>query len=121
MIIQLHLNSRAMKRFSFDAKLKVIFVVSWIGYLIISLASILLVGQMVQSLINQQLAVSPNSDLFDLWQNPPINPKMKVYLFNVTNSNEWLKGKDHKIKVNEIGPYVFEETWIKEDVSFHQG
>ena len=45
---------------------------------------------------------------------------MRVYLFNVTNSDEWMSGKEKKIRVQQVGPFVYKETWIKTNITFHR-
>lgn len=45
--------------------------------------------------------------LFELWKKPPIDIYIKVYIFNITNAEEFLKG-GVKLKVEEIGPYVYQ-------------
>ena len=45
---------------------------------------------------------------------------MKIYLFNVTNSENWLKGVDDKIKVQQVGPFVYKEHWTKTNITFHR-
>jgi hypothetical protein len=44
-----------------------------------------------------------------MWENPPLAVYLKVYIFNITNGDEFLSGKDKKLKVVEIGPYVYQE------------
>ena len=39
------------------------------------------------------------------WIDPPMDLKLKVYVFNFTNPDEFLKGA--KPKLVETGPYVF--------------
>ena len=40
-----------------------------------------------------------------MWRKPPIEPRMSVYFFNLTNPREFLQGE--KPKFREIGPYVY--------------
>lgn len=49
----------------------------------------------------------PDSLAFELWKKPPIQIYIKVYIFNITNMEEFLKG-GVKLKVEEIGPYVYQ-------------
>lgn len=51
--------------------------------------------------------MSPNSLVFELWRKPPIDIFIKVYIFNITNSEEFLRGEE-KLKVVEAGPYVYQ-------------
>ena len=71
-------------------------------------------------MINSQLVVSPDSDIFSLWRHPPVNPEMKIYLFNLTNLEAWLNGSDAKLRVEEVGPWVYRDTWMKKNITFHE-
>ena len=42
-----------------------------------------------------------------MWRKPEVELYTKVYLFNVTNAEEYMAGIDDKIKVKEVGPYVY--------------
>ena len=107
-------------RFSFESRLKTIFIVEWTAYLLVTIFSCMFIGGFIQDLINQQLATSPDSDIFDMWQNPPIHPKMKIHLFNITNIDQWLSGEQDILNLSEVGPYVYKETWQKTNVNFHE-
>lgn len=54
----------------------------------------------------QQMKMSPNSLLFKLFQHPPIEVTLGIYVFNVTNPEQFLAGKE-KLKLEEVGPYVY--------------
>lgn len=44
---------------------------------------------------------------YEWWKNPPDEVLLRVYLFNVTNSERFESGVDKKLELNEIGPIVF--------------
>lgn len=44
---------------------------------------------------------------YEWWANPPDEVLLRVYLFNITNADEFLHDSDVKLKMEEIGPYVF--------------
>lgn len=44
---------------------------------------------------------------YEWWKNPPDEVLLRVYLFNVTNSERFETGIDSKLELNEIGPIVF--------------
>jgi len=52
--------------------------------------------------------------LLDIFLNPPIDPLLKVYFFNMTNSKEFLELNEKPV-FNEVGPYVYNEKWIRDD------
>lgn len=47
--------------------------------------------------------------MFEYYTNPPIDPILKVYMFNYTNIDAVLNGSAKTIKLDEIGPYVYRE------------
>lgn len=59
---------------------------------------------------SQKLSVYQGSFLFKLWEKPPLDVFIKVYVFNVTNTEAFLNGTDKKLKLQEIGPYVYQ--WV---------
>lgn len=71
------------------------------------------IHDLVDGYILQQNALTSNSMMTQLWQNPPLMPQLKVYVFNVTNSKEFLQGKE-KLKVQELGPYIYNAAQIKD-------
>ncbi|ODM93945.1 Scavenger receptor class B member 1 [Orchesella cincta] len=59
------------------------------------------------------IIISPdvNPELYSAWIHPPVPIHLKVYLFNVTNSEEVQRG--FRPKLLEVGPYVFRENRTK--------
>jgi CD36 family len=51
--------------------------------------------------------------MLDYWISPPFDPIVKVYVFNYTNIVDVLSGVEKKIKVEEVGPYVYTERIVK--------
>lgn len=96
-------------------------------------------------LMNERLKMSPRKstkqhfvDLFDFhcflfcfvvvvvafppyqwWKTPPDEVLLRVYLFNITNSREFLNGTDTKLNVQEIGPIIFREKLEHFNVTFN--
>lgn len=54
----------------------------------------------------QEIVLRPASRTFKWWKQPPVNPLMKVYIYNVTNADEFLIDGAKPI-VEELGPYVY--------------
>ncbi len=52
------------------------------------------------------------------WLKPPIDPAVKVFIFNYTNIDRFLNGSDAKIKVEEVGPYGYHEKIEKVNLDF---
>lgn len=58
-------------------------------------------------------------EIFDLWAKPPVNLYIKIYLYNITNPDEFLAGTE-KLKVEEVGPYVYQEMLVHDNVTFNE-
>lgn len=52
-----------------------------------------------------------------MWRKPPVHPVLKVYVYNVTNADEFLEvlapGEERvKPVLDELGPYVY--MWVSQ-------
>lgn len=54
----------------------------------------------------QKIIFSDGGEIFELWRDPPVELYLRVHLFNVTNREAFLAGKE-KLRVQEVGPYVY--------------
>jgi hypothetical protein len=55
----------------------------------------------------QEIVLRNGSQTFEWWRKPPVKPLISVYVYNVTNAEEFLnEGK--KPVLDELGPYVYE-------------
>lgn len=51
--------------------------------------------------------IKNNTQTYDWWVEPPIQPLFKIRVFNYTNFKEFEEGIDDKLKVQEVGPFTF--------------
>lgn len=51
--------------------------------------------------------MSEGGEAFELWKTPQAAVYVKVYIFNVTNHEDFLAGIDEKLRFQEVGPYVY--------------
>lgn len=52
------------------------------------------------------------SETYKNWLEPPVPLYVHVYVFNITNSDEFSKGSEN-LEVDEVGPFVYQETRSK--------
>nr|XP_050845801.1 scavenger receptor class B member 1-like isoform X1 [Vespula vulgaris] len=69
-------------------------------------------------IIEYNLQLRENSAIYSIWEKPPVDVFIKVYIFNITNPNEFLKGTE-KLKLEEVGPYVYQEFLENTNVTFN--
>jgi hypothetical protein len=55
----------------------------------------------------QKLGIENNSLSYKFWVKPPVAPLLAIYVFNYTNADEFEAGIETKLKVRELGPYVY--------------
>ncbi|XP_029672759.1 scavenger receptor class B member 1 [Formica exsecta] len=72
----------------------------------------------VDYLILRQLRLWNGSLSFQYWQKPGVARLTKVYIFNVTNTENFLQFNE-KPKLQEIGPFVYREDMEKVNIVFH--
>ncbi|XP_035232848.1 lysosome membrane protein 2-like [Stegodyphus dumicola] len=61
-----------------------------------------------------------NTILYDIWKNLPLPVYEKLYFFNITNGDEFVNNSEI-LKVQEVGPYTYKSTWVKDDISWLNG
>ncbi|XP_056632011.1 sensory neuron membrane protein 2-like [Diorhabda sublineata] len=86
-------------------------IVLFIGVLVLSFYGI---SKIIEVNLHQSVELKENTDQWDRFIDLPIPISLKVYIFNVTNSDEVLNGE--KPKLIEVGPYVYREN-IHKDIS----
>ncbi|XP_055381260.1 scavenger receptor class B member 1 [Condylostylus longicornis] len=99
-------DSRGCMRFSF------------LGLLFFIIASLIIIINPIKLIVDDQLSLRPGSLLFKLWEKPPLEVFIRVYAYNITNFENFYKGIDKKIKLEEVGPYVYQEFLENHNASF---
>ncbi|KAK2583551.1 hypothetical protein KPH14_009505 [Odynerus spinipes] len=91
------------------------------GILLIILAVILAVlfPQLINVIVNKEIALRDGGRTYHWWREPPVTPHMHVYIYNVTNADEFLNNGEKPI-LNELGPYVYVQHWEKVDIKFNE-
>lgn len=67
----------------------------------------------------QSLVLAKNSTAYEYFIKPPLNPQLRVHIFNYTNTDRFLAGLDDKLHVNDVGPYVYTEKAQKVNVVYN--
>jgi len=63
-------------------------------------------GAIVNLIIDSQIALKEGNPSYEWWSKPPVEPKIRVYVYNVTNADEFLNNGSKPI-LDELGPYVY--------------
>lgn len=54
----------------------------------------------------QMTIIYPDGITYHFWSQTDVHLIMKVYIFNITNKDAFLAGKE-KLRLQEIGPYIY--------------
>lgn len=65
------------------------------------------------------LSIQEGTYAMNLFKNPPLDIFVNVYVWNVTNSESFLAGKDEKLILSEVGPYVYKEILTNSNTTFN--
>ncbi|XP_028159774.1 protein croquemort-like [Ostrinia furnacalis] len=71
------------------------------------------------SQLQRMMILSEDSMSFSIWRETPIPMFLECFLFNITNVDDILAGKNVTLQVAEMGPYVFRETHLKTNLSWN--
>lgn len=75
---------------------------------------------MFDVVMQERIEMLPIDPSFFWWLNPKPEVLLNVYIFNITNSEEFMKGTDKVLKLQEVGPIVYQEKLLHKDVEFHK-
>ncbi|XP_018358892.1 PREDICTED: scavenger receptor class B member 1-like isoform X2 [Trachymyrmex cornetzi] len=70
-------------------------------------------------LFRWKIIFGDGGEIFEYWRKPDVDLYVKIYLFNVTNHDEYLSGEANKLRFQEIGPYVYKESFEHSNVVFN--
>jgi len=112
-------KSGATRKMAGYPKLFFLGMVSGPLMILMGLLTVFLFDLLIQVIIKSKLPLTPDSDVTRAWIQPPIKPLLKIYYFNVTNPEEYLQGENVPI-VAQVGPYTYQEKWVREDVEWDE-
>ncbi|XP_076642732.1 scavenger receptor class B member 1 isoform X1 [Halictus rubicundus] len=98
---------------------KNIFLLMGLGLFSLLFGCVFLVFEPYELLFKLKVTFGPGGEIFEMWRKPDVELYLKVYLFNVTNHEEYMSGKASKLNFQETGPYVYKESFEHKDVEFN--
>ncbi|KAH8306081.1 hypothetical protein KR018_001221, partial [Drosophila ironensis] len=91
-----------------------------LGMTLLFFGSLVLISDPVRSILDMQLTLKPGTLLYKLWLFPPLDVYVDVYMFNYTNVEEFMSGRAAKLKIEEVGPYVYKEVLTNHNVTLNE-
>ncbi|XP_058118368.1 scavenger receptor class B member 1 [Anopheles ziemanni] len=94
--------------FPLASKRKRVIKLCCLGVLFITLAYAIIVIDPTEVIVENKLSMFEGSYLHRLWKKPPLEVFISIYVFNITNPEEFMSGNE-RLRVQEVGPYVYQE------------
>ncbi|KAJ2943399.1 hypothetical protein O0L34_g12208 [Tuta absoluta] len=88
------------------------FVLSLIGTIFFCFTST------INDVILSNMVIRNNSLAYSIWRRPNVQPHMKVHIFNYTNWEAVRDGYEDKLKVEDVGPYVYSQQIERVNIKF---
>ncbi|XP_031841613.1 scavenger receptor class B member 1 isoform X2 [Nomia melanderi] len=101
------------------SKLFYIFALMALSALCLTIGSLFIVFEPYELFFKLKVVFGPGGEIFEMWRKPDVELYLKVYLFNVTNHDDYMSGKASKLSFQEVGPYVYREAFEHRDVEFN--
>ncbi|XP_047542483.1 scavenger receptor class B member 1-like isoform X1 [Vanessa atalanta] len=98
---------------------KRLFLLFLLGFVALGVGFFIIFLHPYNAIFNWKIVLSDGGEIFEMWKKPEVKLYTKVYLFNITNADDYMSGKDDKIKVKEVGPYVYREALEHSEVKFN--
>ncbi|XP_013176595.1 PREDICTED: scavenger receptor class B member 1-like isoform X1 [Papilio xuthus] len=99
---------------------KCLFLFLMLGFFSLGAACFILFLRPYDFFFSQKAILEEGGEIFEMWRKPEVKLYCRVYLFNVTNAEEYMAGKHDKLKLQEVGPYVYRERLEHEVVQFNE-
>lgn len=61
---------------------------------------------LLEAIIDSRVALKQEGESYKWWSNPPVEPVIRVYVYNVTNADEFLNNGT-KPELQELGPFAY--------------
>ncbi|XP_068621730.1 scavenger receptor class B member 1-like [Battus philenor] len=97
-----------------------LFILLMLGFFALGTACFILFLHPYNFFFNQKAILEDGGEIFEMWRKPEVKLYCRVYLFNVTNAEEYMSGVDDKVKLQEVGPYVYRENLEHEVIRFNE-
>ncbi|KAJ8916567.1 hypothetical protein NQ315_000211 [Exocentrus adspersus] len=89
------------------------------GVLLITWGVVTIFYKPYDMFMDQRIQMTPGLPPYEWWLDPPEEVLLKVYLFNVTNAEEFLNGTEPKLRLAEVGPIVYREKLTHTNPTFN--
>ncbi|XP_028172674.1 lysosome membrane protein 2-like [Ostrinia furnacalis] len=97
-----------------------LFILLMLGFFALAAGGFILFLHPYDFLFKQKVVLQDGGEIFEMWRKPEVDLYCRVFLFNITNAEEYMAGTADKIIVKEVGPYVYKEALEHEVKTFNE-
>ncbi|XP_047531642.1 scavenger receptor class B member 1-like [Vanessa atalanta] len=112
------ISIRKLQSFTVKKRQSVIRVVY--GSLLVIFSVVLAAINPIEVFTNWYLDIQEGKFIYRMWQNPTYEVFSDVYIFNYTNTEEFLNGDATQFEIDEIGPFKFQELRTNENITVNK-
>ncbi|XP_063540133.1 lysosome membrane protein 2-like [Cydia strobilella] len=87
------------------------------GFLLVLIAIIMVIIDPVQMITNWKTQIKKDSYVMKMLENPTYELYADIWVFNYTNVPEYLSGKEKTMRVEEVGPFHYQELRTNENIT----
>ncbi|KAG5899426.1 hypothetical protein JTB14_033618 [Gonioctena quinquepunctata] len=92
--------------------------IALVGVIMVCTSCLMFVYDPLQIILRRIISLTPGTFFFNLWAAPPYDVVMKIFIFNITNPEAFLRGEEI-MNVTQIGPYSYKEILTNNNATFH--
>lgn len=92
----------------------IVFLTSFTGFYIVWYTD------MYNDYLLSQMELRNGTNTFNWWRKPPFKMIYKIHIFNYTNVDKFESGEDERLRVEELGPYIYSETLSRVNVVINE-
>ncbi|XP_023936964.1 lysosome membrane protein 2 isoform X2 [Bicyclus anynana] len=96
-----------------------LFLLFLLGVISLGMGFVILFLHPYDALFRWKVVLSDGGEIFESWRKPEVKLYTRIYLFNITNAEQYMSGQDTKVKVKEVGPFVYREALEHSNVTFN--
>ena len=90
------------------------------GFIFFSFGVLTFKYSLFDVVMQERIEMLPIYPSYFWWLDPKPEVLLNVYIFNITNSAEFMNGTDKVLKLQEVGPIVYQEKLLHKDIEFHK-
>ncbi|XP_048003958.1 scavenger receptor class B member 1-like isoform X1 [Leguminivora glycinivorella] len=98
---------------------KCLFLLLMLGFFALGAGCFILIAHPYDFLFKQKVVLQEGGEIFEMWKKPEVDLYVRIFLFNVTNAEDYMAGRAEKIIVKEVGPYVYKEDLEHKIIKFN--